>query len=42
MTLPETQTLYFEDLAVGMRESYRKDPNPPDEQLKKAGLEPLK
>jgi 3-hydroxybutyryl-CoA dehydratase len=24
MTLPETQTLYFEDLAVGMRESYSK------------------
>lgn len=25
MTLPETQTLYFEDLSVGMRESYRKE-----------------
>jgi 3-hydroxybutyryl-CoA dehydratase len=25
MTLPETQTLYFEDLVVGMRESYRKE-----------------
>lgn len=25
MTLPETQTLFFEDLAVGMRESYRKE-----------------
>ena len=24
MTLPETQTLYFEDLAVGMRETYTK------------------
>ena len=24
MTLPETQTLYFEDLSVGMRESYSK------------------
>ncbi len=24
MTLPETQTLYFEDLSVGMRESYTK------------------
>jgi len=24
MTLPETRTLYFEDLSVGMRESYRK------------------
>ena len=24
MTLPETQTLYFEDLAVGMRETYSK------------------
>jgi 3-hydroxybutyryl-CoA dehydratase len=24
VTLPETQTLYFEDLSVGMRESYRK------------------
>src|SRR5689334_3296674 len=25
MTLPPTQTLYFEDLHVGMRESYRKE-----------------
>lgn len=25
MTLPETQTLYFEDISVGMRESYRKE-----------------
>src|SRR5690348_18507587 len=25
MTLPPTQTLYFEDLSVGMRESYRKE-----------------
>lgn len=25
MTLPETQTLYFQDLAVGMRESYSKE-----------------
>jgi 3-hydroxybutyryl-CoA dehydratase len=24
MTLPETQTLYFEDLSVGMREAYSK------------------
>ncbi len=24
MALPETQTLYFEDLSVGMRETYRK------------------
>lgn len=24
MTLPETQTLYFEDLSVGMRETYSK------------------
>ncbi len=24
MTLPETQTLYFEDLSVGMRETYAK------------------
>jgi 3-hydroxybutyryl-CoA dehydratase len=24
MTLPETQSLYFEDLSVGMRESYEK------------------
>jgi 3-hydroxybutyryl-CoA dehydratase len=24
MTLPPTQTLYFEDLSIGMRESYRK------------------
>jgi len=25
MTLPETQTLYFEDVRVGMRESYAKE-----------------
>lgn len=25
MTLPPTQTLYFEDLSIGMRESYRKE-----------------
>jgi 3-hydroxybutyryl-CoA dehydratase len=25
MTLPETQTLFFEDLSVGMRESYAKE-----------------
>lgn len=25
MSLPETQTLYFEDLSVGMRESYAKE-----------------
>lgn len=25
MTLPETQTLYFEDLSIGMRESYLKE-----------------
>lgn len=25
MTLPETQTLYFEDLSIGMRESYAKE-----------------
>lgn len=25
MTLPETQSLYFEDLSVGMRETYRKE-----------------
>lgn len=25
MTLPETQTLYFEDVRIGMRETYRKE-----------------
>ncbi len=25
MTLPQTQTLYFEDISIGMRESYRKE-----------------
>ena len=25
MTLPPTQSLYFEDLSIGMRESYRKE-----------------